>query len=53
MNYGYFDSYNYNTPSGGKKSLWEKIIHCNRLYFTLKYAGVVLKTRRAGDKRKL
>jgi 1-acyl-sn-glycerol-3-phosphate acyltransferase len=50
MNYGYFDSYNYNTPSGGKKSLWDKIIHCNRLYFTFKYAEVVLKTRREAIK---
>lgn len=50
MNYGYFDSYTYNTPVKGKKSLWDKIIHCNRLYFTLKYAGVVLKTRRQAIK---
>jgi len=50
MNYGYFDSYNYNSPSGGEKSLWEKIIHCNRLYFTLKYAVVVLRTRRQAIK---
>jgi 1-acyl-sn-glycerol-3-phosphate acyltransferase len=50
MNYGYFDSYNYNSPSGWEKSLWEKIIHCNRLYFTLKYAVVVLKTRRQAIK---
>ena len=52
MNYGYFDSYIYNTPSGRKKSLWDKIIHCNRLYFTLKYAEVVLKTRRQAIKGK-
>jgi len=46
MQQGYFDSYDYSTPEKVKKSLWEKIIHCNRLYFTIKYAGTVLKTRR-------
>jgi 1-acyl-sn-glycerol-3-phosphate acyltransferase len=46
MNYGYFDSYTYNSPVKSEKSLWDKVIHCNRLYFTIKYAGTVLKTRR-------
>lgn len=50
MKYGYFESYNYNSPAKGEKSLWDKIIHCNRLYFTLKYAAVVLKTRRQAIK---
>jgi 1-acyl-sn-glycerol-3-phosphate acyltransferase len=50
MNYGYFDSYTYNSTSGGKKNLWDKIIHCNRLYFSLKYAGVVFKTRKQAIK---
>ena len=50
MNYGYFNSFTYNSPDKGKKSLWDKIIHCNRLYFTIKYAGVVLKTRREAIK---
>lgn len=44
-NFGYFDSYSYNTPEEGEKSLFGRIIHCNRLYFTLKYAGVVFRTR--------
>jgi 1-acyl-sn-glycerol-3-phosphate acyltransferase len=46
MNYGYFDSYTYNSPVKWEKSLWDKIIQCNRLYFTIKYAGTVFKTRR-------
>jgi 1-acyl-sn-glycerol-3-phosphate acyltransferase len=46
MNYGYFDSYTYKTPEKGSKNIWEKIIHCNRLYFTVKYAGTVFRTRR-------
>ncbi len=48
--YGYFDSYSYNTPEAGEKSLFGRIIHCNRLYFTLKYAGVVLRTRKEAIK---
>ena len=43
---GYFDSYTYNSPVKRDKSLWDKIIHCNRLYFTVKYAGVVFRTRK-------
>lgn len=43
--YGYFESYSYNTPEKGEKSLFDRIIHCNRLYFTLKYAGVIFRTR--------
>ena len=50
MNYGYFNSFTYNSLDKGEKSLWDKIIHCNRLYFTVKYAGVVLKTRREAIK---
>lgn len=46
MEYGYFESYSYTSPVKGKRSLWDKIIHCNRLYFTLKYAKIVLKTRK-------
>jgi len=45
MKHGYFDSYSYTSPVKGKRSLWDKIIHCNRLYFTFKYAKIVLKTR--------
>jgi 1-acyl-sn-glycerol-3-phosphate acyltransferase len=43
---GYFSSNTYNSPEKSHKSLWDKIIHCNRLYFTVKYAGVVFRTRR-------
>ncbi len=45
MRFGYFDSVSYNTPEKENRNLWELIIHCNRLYFTLKFAGIVLKTR--------
>ncbi len=44
--FGYFESNSYNTPEEGEKSVFGRIIHCNRLYFTLKYAGVVFRTRR-------
>ena len=43
---GYFDSDTYNSPVKSHKSMWDKIIHCNRLYFTVKYAGVVFRTRK-------
>jgi 1-acyl-sn-glycerol-3-phosphate acyltransferase len=46
MQKGYFDSFSYTTPDKGKHSLWERIIHCNRLYFTAKYAGIVFRTRK-------
>jgi 1-acyl-sn-glycerol-3-phosphate acyltransferase len=43
---GYFDSYSYTSPVKGERSLWDKIIHCNRIYFTIKYAGVVFRSRK-------
>ncbi len=43
---GYFASGSYETPVKVNKNLWDRIIHCNRLYFSLKYALVVFKTRR-------
>jgi 1-acyl-sn-glycerol-3-phosphate acyltransferase len=46
MNYGYFDSWTYDTPDRGNAGLLYRITHHNRLYFTIKYAFVVLKTRR-------
>jgi 1-acyl-sn-glycerol-3-phosphate acyltransferase len=46
MQQGYFGSYSYRTPVKEKRSLWDKMIHCNRLYFTVKYAGTVFRTRR-------
>jgi hypothetical protein len=44
--YGYFDSASYNTPEKGRKTLFDRIINCNRLYFTLKYAVIVFRTRK-------
>jgi 1-acyl-sn-glycerol-3-phosphate acyltransferase len=46
MRKGYFEADTYNSPVRDEKSLWDRIIHCNRLYFTIKYAGIVLKTRK-------
>jgi len=46
MNQGYFNSDNYNTPEKNSYTLYEKILLNNRLYFTLKYANVVLRTRK-------
>jgi 1-acyl-sn-glycerol-3-phosphate acyltransferase len=43
---GYFDSDTYNTPVKSTLSWGEKIRLNNRLYFTLKYAAVVLRTRK-------
>lgn len=48
---GYFDSYTYHTPEIEKPSLWDKILINNRIYFTLKYASVVLRTRREAIKK--
>ncbi|MEI6050371.1 MAG: lysophospholipid acyltransferase family protein [Bacteroidota bacterium] len=45
MQKGYFDSFSYDTPEKERLSLKEKFLLNNRLYFTLKYAGVVLRTR--------
>jgi 1-acyl-sn-glycerol-3-phosphate acyltransferase len=41
-----FDSYSYSTPEKDHLSLKEKILLNNRMYFVLKYAGVVLRTRK-------
>jgi len=46
MQKGYFESYSYNTSIKRKRSIWDKIIHCNRLYFTVKYARIVFKSRK-------
>lgn len=46
MNQGYFDSGTYLTPAMDKRGLWDKLIHCNRLYFTFKFAQIVFRTRR-------
>ena len=44
MQKGYFESGTYNTP-GKKLNLWQKLIFNNRLYFTYKFAIVVLRSR--------
>lgn len=49
---GYFDSGTYLTPESEHPSLKEKILCNNRIYFTMKYAWIVLKTRKQA-KRKL
>lgn len=43
---GYFDSTSYHTPEKKHLSFLEKILLNNRLYFTLNYAKVVLRTRK-------
>lgn len=43
---GYFESVNYDTPVKDKLTLWERIIRNSRVYFTLKYANIVFKTRK-------
>jgi 1-acyl-sn-glycerol-3-phosphate acyltransferase len=45
MQKGYFDSYSYDSPVKERLNLSERLRLNNRLYFILKYAGIVLKTR--------
>jgi 1-acyl-sn-glycerol-3-phosphate acyltransferase len=45
MPFGYFESTEYATPFRTSRNLLDRIIHCNRLYFTARFAGIVLKTR--------
>jgi len=47
---GYFRSDTYDTPVKDYLTLWKKLIVNNRLYFTLKYAYIVLKTRKQARK---
>lgn len=46
MQKGYFDSSEYHTPEKERLSLSEKIRLDSRIYFTYKYASVVLRTRK-------
>jgi 1-acyl-sn-glycerol-3-phosphate acyltransferase len=46
MQKGYFDSNNYHTPEKEKLSLLERLRLGSRIYFTLQYARVVLRTRK-------
>lgn len=47
---GYFQSDSYDTPGNQKLNFFEKLRLNNRIYFTLKYAYIVLKTRRQARK---
>ena len=49
MQKGYFNSDSYNTPDK-KRSILYRMLHYNRLYFTLKYAVIVFRTRRQAIK---
>jgi len=46
MQTGYFDGYTYDTPVKERISLYDRLLLNNRLYFTLKYACTVFKSRR-------
>jgi len=48
---GYFDSYSYHTPEKENLSFREKILLDNRLFFVLKYAYVVLRTRKEAKRK--
>ncbi len=50
MSKGYFDSNSYNTPEKETIPIFEKVLFYNRLYFTLKYAFIVLRTRKEAKK---
>lgn len=50
MDKGYFKSETYDTPEESK-NIRRKLIMHNRLYFTLKFANIVLKTRHQARKR--
>ncbi|MCU0407950.1 MAG: 1-acyl-sn-glycerol-3-phosphate acyltransferase [Bacteroidales bacterium] len=45
MNSGYFDPTEYSTPVNPQPGLKEKLLHGSRLWFTLRYATIVLRTR--------
>ena len=48
---GYFDSYSYHTPEKEHLSVKDKLLLNNRIYFILKYAHVVLRTRKEAIKK--
>lgn len=52
MQKGYFDSETYHTPVKETLSIKERILLDSRLYFTLKYASVVLRTRKEAIQKK-
>lgn len=49
---GYFDSDTYNTPENNELTFADRLRYNNRLWFTLKYAYVVLYTRQQALKKK-
>jgi len=51
MQKGYFNSDNYNTPEKKSYSFSERTLLNSRIYFTLKYAAVVLRTRKEAIRR--
>jgi 1-acyl-sn-glycerol-3-phosphate acyltransferase len=46
MQNGYFDSYSYDTPVKERLFFKERMLLDSRIYFTLKYGGLVLRTRK-------
>lgn len=46
MQQGYFPSDSYQTPPITNPSIWDRMISNSRLYFTIKYAVIVLRTRK-------
>ncbi len=46
MKIGYFDGYDYDTPEKDHLTFKDRLLLNSRLYFTLKYAAVVLRTRK-------
>jgi 1-acyl-sn-glycerol-3-phosphate acyltransferase len=51
MQKGYFNTNNYNTPEKDTLTFADRLRFNNRLYFTLKYASVVLRTRKEAIKK--
>jgi 1-acyl-sn-glycerol-3-phosphate acyltransferase len=51
MQKGYFESNTYDTPQKGTLSVLEKFLIDNRIYFTLKYASMVFRTRKEAIKK--
>jgi 1-acyl-sn-glycerol-3-phosphate acyltransferase len=50
--FGYFETTSYKTPVKKKLSLVDRLLLNNRLYFTIKYATIVLKTRKQAIRKK-
>ena len=46
MQKGYFDTETYHTPVKETLSIKDRILLDSRIYFTLKYASIVLRTRK-------